>query len=125
MSDKVNWNNKKILVVDDEEVNYILINEILLNTSLTIEWVKDGKSAVEMCCRNGGFNLILMDYNMPKMNGDEATKLIKQQRNIPIIMQTCYTDSETKNKCAEAGSNDFLEKPIRKKILLNTIKKYL
>ena len=118
-----------ILVVEDEEVNYLFIEILLtekLNLNCSILHAKDGKEAVEICQNNTNIDFVLMDINMPIMNGYDATKSIKKLvPNLPIIAQTAYSTPEDKEKAFNAGCNDFITKPISKQVLNSVIQKYL
>ena len=73
----------------------------------------DGKEAVELCMKNKNIDLILMDIQMPEMNGLEATEEIKKfNKNIPIIAQTANAIMEERQKCLSAGCDDFVTKPV-------------
>lgn len=118
-----------ILVAEDEEVNFMVI-EILLEHKLklpcTLIHAKDGLEAVELCKNNSEIELVLMDIKMPKMDGHEATRKIKDFRpNLPIIAQTAYSSLEEKEKAFLAGCNDFISKPITKDTLKAIINNYL
>ncbi|MDO9276903.1 MAG: PAS domain S-box protein [Lutibacter sp.] len=123
--------NKKytILVAEDEEVNFMVL-EILLEDKLklpcTIIQAKDGLEAVEFCKNNPAIELVLMDIKMPKMDGHEATRLIKEFRpNLPIVAQTAYSTVEDREKAILAGCDDFISKPISKEVLVAVINNYL
>jgi CheY-like chemotaxis protein len=118
------WEFKKILIAEDEETNYLFIEAILEDTKATLIWAKNGVEAVEKF--NGDIDLILMDIKMPEMDGLTAARKIREISNsVPIIAQTAYAMSEDKNKCLNAGCNDYLTKPINHKLLLTTIDKFL
>ncbi|MDO9039108.1 MAG: PAS domain S-box protein [Lutibacter sp.] len=113
-------NEKKhtILIAEDEDVNYMVL-EILLEDKLKFPCIiihaKDGMEAVELCKNIPEIDLVLMDIKMPKMDGHEATKRIKEFRpNLPIIAQTAYSAPEEKEKAFLAGCDDFMSKPISK-----------
>jgi len=120
---------KTILIVEDEEVNYLFLEILLLekiNLSCNLLHAKNGKEAVEICKSNTAINLVLMDIKMPIMTGIEATKLIRKfQPNLPVIAQTAYSTTEDKEKAFLAGCNDFISKPINKERLKDILKKYL
>lgn len=121
--EKINWRGKNILVVDDDKTNYSFFKATLENTKADVIWAKNGAEAVEICHQNP-VDLVLMDIQMPIMNGYEATKEIKSfNTNIPIIGQTAYFQKEYKQKVIAAGCDDFLTKPIKTKILLKSIAK--
>ena len=119
-----NWQNKVLLIADDIDINYKLIEEILLPTKAKILWAKDGKEAVELCLKNDSIDLVLMDINMPNMNGYEATQKIKQHKsNLKIIGQTAYAQDNDQSKCLDAGFDNYIAKPIKIETLLSTINK--
>ena len=118
-----------ILIAEDEEVNFMVL-EILLEDKLklpcTIIHAKDGFEAVELCKKIPEIEFVLMDIKMPKMDGHEATRLIKEFRtNLPIIAQTAYSTPEEKEKAFLAGCDDFISKPISKDALNDVINTYL
>jgi CheY-like chemotaxis protein len=118
-----------ILIVEDEEINYLFI-EILLTkifkSNCTILHAKDGMEAILVCKNNLNIDLVLMDISMPVLNGYLATKKIREfNKDIPIIAQTAYSTSGDKEKANEAGCNDFITKPIALQTLKTVIKNYL
>jgi CheY-like chemotaxis protein len=124
-------NKKKhtILIAEDEEVNFMVL-EILLEEKIklpcTIIHAKNGLEAVELCKNIPEIDLVLMDIKMPKMDGHEATKRIKEFRpNLPIIAQTAFSSPEEKEKALLSGCNDFIAKPISKDALNGVINDYL
>lgn len=117
-----NWQNKVVLVADDIDINYKLIEEILLPTKAKILWAKNGKEAVELCLKNDNIDLVLMDIKMPKMNGFEATQKIKEhKKDLTIIGQTAYAHDNEHHKCLNAGFDNYIAKPIKIDTLLSTI----
>lgn len=122
----VNWKNKVILVVEDEEINYLFITELLEPTGANIIWARDGEQAVELVQSIKNIDAILMDIRMPKKNGYAATLEIRQiNPNIPIIAQTAYAFSEDRAKAIAAGCNDYITKPINSQELLSILDRYL
>ena len=121
------WQNRVFLITEDEEVNFFYLQTLLKKTSARILRAKNGQEAVEIISRNKHrIDLILMDINMPVMDGYEATKMIKSSHpHIPIVAQTAYTYSEDREKCMKAGFNDYLAKPIRRGVLLDLLKNLL
>lgn len=108
-----NWGNKTILVVEDEESNFKLIQAVFRKTKATIIWVADGKSAVDECLKNDKISLVVMDIKMPVMDGLEATRQIRKfKKDLPIIAQTAYAMIEDRENCLIAGCNDYISKPI-------------
>ncbi len=121
----INFTGKTILIADDEKINRNFLNEVFSNTGATIIHAKTGIEAVELCNQHV-ISIVIMDVRMPMLNGNEATKIIKQQKpNLPIIIQSAYTTDDDKLAAIDAGCNYFISKPIMRKELLNTISKLL
>ncbi|NJM14404.1 MAG: response regulator [Bacteroidales bacterium] len=119
------WGDKHILIVEDTDVNYFLISEVLRNTGVEISRAVNGMEAVEFC-KNNNPDLILMDINMPVMDGNTATRAIKsEKKHIPIIAQTAVSDENGQETSLEAGCDDFISKPIDLKTFMATIEKHL
>lgn len=120
-------NNKPlILIVEDVESNYLYLNAVLAKLDVTVEWAKNGIEAVDFAKVNPNTDVILMDLQMPEMNGYEATREIKKMYpDMTIIAQTAFAMSEDRAKALEAGCDDYLAKPIRSKDLIDTVNKYL
>lgn len=120
------WSNKTILIAEDEEVNFIYLQNALLKTKVNLLRANNGEEAVEMTRVNPAIDLILMDIKMPKMNGIEATRAIKSFRSeLIIIAQTAFAMDEDKRNCYAVGVDDFLSKPVRYRVLIETINKHL
>ena len=120
-----NWGDKVILVVEDVDTNKIFFDAALRRTNAKILWAKDGQEAVEMFKAND-IDLVLMDLQLPIMDGYTATREIKKiDSKVPIIAQTAHVMSGEREKCLEAGCDDYLSKPIRLQILIDTLSKYL
>ena len=120
-----NWGDKVILVVEDVDTNKIFFDAALRRTNAKILWAKDGQEAIEMFKAND-IDLVLMDLQLPIMDGYTATREIKKiDAKIPIIAQTAHVMSGEREKCLEAGCDDYLSKPIRLQILIDTLSKYL
>ena len=116
----------KILIAEDVESNFLYLNAVLSKIKAEIVWAKNGREAVELFKKHGNFDLILMDLQMPEMNGYEATRLIKSiNPNIRIIAQTAFAMAEDRAKALEAGCDEYLAKPIRSKDLLNLVEKFM
>lgn len=113
-----------ILVAEDTESNYLLITAVL-SKQYKIIWAHDGIEAVDMC-RAMNPDLILMDLRMPRMNGLEATRTIREfNKDIPIIAVTAFAFEHDKHDAIDAGCNMFLSKPINGNDLRNAINKAL
>lgn len=120
------WSQYTILIAEDEETNFVYLETALIKTKANIIRAKDGKEAVEAAKVNPGIDLILMDIKMPEMNGLEATRSIKSfRKDVPVIAQTAFAMDEDKRNCSAVGCDDFLAKPIRYTVLLDTLAKYL
>lgn len=120
------WEGKTVLVVEDNETSNIYFEVALRKTKAHLIWAKNGFDAVEIVKNNDSIDLILMDINMPKMDGIEATRIIKSlYPNIIIVVQTAFILSGEERMCQEAGCDEFITKPIRLKYLLDTIDRYL
>lgn len=120
-------NNKPlILIVEDVESNYLYLNAVLTKLNATIEWVKNGLEAVAFAKEHPETDLILMDLQMPEMNGYDATREIKKiHPDMNIVAQTAFAMSDDRARALDAGCDDYLAKPIRSKDLLETVNKYL
>jgi CheY-like chemotaxis protein len=123
---KYNWKNKRILIVEDEEINNMFFDAALSKTESKLLWAKNGKEAVDIIEESNDIDVILMDIRLPIMDGCEATRRIKKtHKEIPIIAQTAYALEGDKERILDAGCDDYLSKPIRFEELLETIDKYL
>ena len=123
---ELDWSNNTILIAEDEEHSFTYMHSILESTGIKILRAKNGRECVEMVRKEPSIQLILMDVQMPIMNGIEATKAIKSfRKDIIIITQTAFALKENKENCKAVGSDDFLTKPIRISTLLGTIEKYI
>jgi CheY-like chemotaxis protein len=122
---EVEIKNLKTLIVEDDEISYSLLTRALQKISYEVLHAITGVQAVEACRNNPDLDLVLMDIRMPKMDGNEATRQIRQfNKDVIIIAQTAYAFSGDKEKAIEAGCNDYISKPIDKTLLYELIKKY-
>jgi len=120
------WENKTILIAEDEEANFLFLKAALARTKAKILWARNGFEALKIVNSNENINLILMDIKMPEMNGLEASLKIKQiKKDIPIIAQTAYASNEDISKYTDAGCIDCLAKPFTKEKLLKMIARYI
>lgn len=120
------WQDYSILIAEDTEMNFIFLTEALKHTGVNIIHAKDGKEAVEIIQNNPDINLVLMDINMPRLNGFESTKKIKEiNEKIPVIAQTALDIDNAAEKSKEYGCDDYIRKPIKLKSLLSLIDRYL
>lgn len=125
ISNTVNWNNKTILIAEDEDSNFRYLEMVLKKTQVTILWAKDGLEAIELSKQHIP-DLILMDIKMPNMDGLEATRKIKKiHPEIPIIAQTAFAMENDERLSLEAGCNSYLSKPIKANKLLDVLTTFL
>jgi two-component system, cell cycle response regulator DivK len=121
-----NFSNKKILLVEDIDSNLKLLIALLKSTNAEILLAEDGSKAIEMCRKRDDIDLVLMDIMLPDISGIEATSTIKTfRKELPIIAQTAYAMAGDKEKCLEAGCDEYISKPISRLGLLNLMAKYL
>lgn len=122
----------RILLTEDNDLNAEIATELLQEEGCTVDRAKDGVECVDMLekAADGTYQLILMDVQMPVMNGYDATKVIRrmddpQKANIPIVAMTANAFSEDKQVALDAGMNDHIAKPIDMSVLVPTLRKYL
>ncbi|MBI9053034.1 MAG: tetratricopeptide repeat protein [Bacteroidales bacterium] len=121
-----NWKGKIILIAEDKQINYEILKETLSITEAELIWAKNGKEALDVVKSTEKIDLILMDIQMPIMNGYETTEKIKSiVSDIPIIAHTAYALPQDNIKCFESGCDDYIAKPISLNIFLNKLSKYL
>lgn len=109
---------KKILIAEDDESSKKLISISVRKFADEILCARTGTEAVEICRRNPDIDLILMDIQMPEMNGYEATRQIRKfYKSVVIIAQTAYALSGDREKALEAGCNDYIAKPLKREAL--------
>ncbi|MEQ1790648.1 MAG: response regulator, partial [Rickettsiales bacterium] len=120
--------NANILVAEDNSVNQIFTIQTLKSLGCTASIAENGEEALEML-RNNTYDLILMDCIMPEMNGFEATEIIRKfddnKKNIPIIALTADALQGAKQKCLDAGMDDYLSKPFKKSEIQDKLIKWL
>jgi len=117
---------KTILIVEDDYVCSQLIKELLIDTQATILHALTAAKAVETVAQNRKIDLVLMDIQLPDMNGLQASTSIKNiNKSIPIIIQTAYAFESYMKKSKEIGVDSYILKPIDPQKLFDAIKKYL
>ena len=122
----------RILLTEDNDLNAEIATELLQEEGCTVDRAKDGVECVDMLEKavNGTYQLILMDIQMPVMNGYDAAKKIRrmddpQKAGIPIIAMTANAFTEDRQAALDAGMNDHIAKPINMNVLVPTLRKYL
>lgn len=118
----------RILLVEDNELNAGLATLILTRAGHTVERASNGWEALRIFTANSrGFDLILMDVNMPGMDGLEATRRLRAlgHKTVPILAMTAHAMKEDMQRCLAAGMDDYLSKPMRKETLLKAVEKWL
>ncbi len=120
------WHDKVILVAEDVDTNFLLLEIGLKKTGVTLLWAKNGQEAVDVCLQRNDIDLVLMDLRMPKKNGFLATQDIRvHYPDLPIIAQTSYAMHDDKQKCIDAGCNDYIAKPFKLQNLYSKLAQYL
>jgi PAS domain S-box-containing protein len=116
---------KTILVVEDEESNYLLIEKMLFPSAFRTIHVTNGQDAVMECMGHPEIELILMDLKLPGMSGYEATRRIKEKfPHLPIVAVTAYALAGDREKALNAGCDDYLPKPFDRRDLMEMINKH-
>jgi len=119
------WNDKTILIAEDEDTNYQFLKAILKKTKAKIIRADDGVKFLEIINSNKNIDMVLLDIQMPGINGFKAIKVVRQQNiNVPVIAQTAFNQPEDKKKCLDSGCNDYLIKPIDRNLLLTKISRF-
>jgi signal transduction histidine kinase len=121
-----NWEDRTILIVEDDHINYQLLEVVLKRTGVNLLHAVTGLDAVRFCQEHEKIDLVLMDVQLPEMNGFDAIKLIKQnQPDIPIIVQTANSLNEEKSRADEAGCQGFMTKPISLNKFMSEVDKFM
>jgi PAS domain S-box-containing protein len=116
------WPDRKILIVEDNDTNYLFLQTCLEGTNCQTERVTDGKAAIDKSLNDTSIDLVLMDLQLTTVDGFTATRKIKMYRDdLPVIAQTAYAMQGDKQKALEAGCSDYIAKPIDPKQLLKII----
>jgi CheY-like chemotaxis protein len=122
---------KKILIVDDFEINHEILSELFVDTGVIIDSAFDGQEAVDIITQNPyKYDLVFMDVQMPNMDGIEATRIIRNHPemsgvDLPIIAITTNVRHRDIDECRSAGMNDHIGKPLDLEKVLTILRKYL
>ncbi len=121
-----NQTNKTVLIAEDDEFNYLLIETLLSLHGYRVVHARNGKEAIVLYQSDKAIDIVLMDLQMPVMDGFAAMREIRKfDEHIPVIVQTTYDIDRMRTKAFRMGCNDFITKPIEPKILLSKIEKHL
>jgi signal transduction histidine kinase/CheY-like chemotaxis protein len=120
------WSDYTALIVEDDVINFKVIEAMLRSTRVNIIHADDGLKAIEQARRNTHIDIVLMDIHIPEINGFEASsKILEFRPELPIIAQTANAMSEDREKCIEAGCVDYISKPIDMNELFAKMSKFL
>ena len=120
----------RILLVEDNAVNQLIARRILQKNGYEADLAHNGREAVEILSRRS-YDLILLDIQMPEMDGFEAARTIRAPESgvldheVPIIAMTAYAGREDEDKCREAGMTDYISKPLDMERFVSLVRKYL
>ncbi len=122
-----NYTGLQVLLVDDNAINLEVAQELLESIGLLVDTAENGRLALE-CLGSKRYELVLMDVQMPEMDGLEASRMIRQMPNLadlPILAMTANIYKEDRDACKDAGMDDFIEKPVNPNELFSVISKWL
>jgi CheY-like chemotaxis protein len=120
--------NRTILIVDDDLRNIFALTSFLESYQMQVLFAENGRDGIEILQSNPDINIVLMDIMMPKMDGYETTRAIRQQpqfRSLPIIALTAKAMPGDREKCIEAGASDYITKPVDTEQLLSLLRVWL
>jgi two-component system, cell cycle response regulator DivK len=121
------WSNKTILIAEDDEISYKYLNLILTRkTGVNVLWAINGQLAIDFCRQYKHIDLVLMDLQLPIVDGMEAIRQIKAFKpNLPILVHTANAYGDECEKCYEAGCDEYVTKPANFQHLLYKIESLL
>jgi signal transduction histidine kinase/ActR/RegA family two-component response regulator len=126
IKERLSLKKHRILIAEDEEINYYYLYEVLRKNGAKVIWAKNGLEAINIVESSPNIDLVLMDIKMPEINGLEAIKYIKLIRpELPVIAQTAFVMDNDREVCLKAGCVDFIAKPIKVNQLLEMIAKHI
>ncbi len=116
------WSDKTILLVDDLRTIFDYYKIAMRRTKVHLFWAENGEKAIEYVRKEPSIQLVLMDIQMPGMNGYEAgTKIKKVRPGLPVIVQTAYVLDESREKALAHGLDGYIAKPIRINLLIDVL----
>ncbi len=119
---KYDLRNTTIMIVDDEENNFLFMKDALRSVKASLIWARVGQEAIDIVKSGKKIDVILMDMKMPIMDGYETTKAVKKiNSTIPVIAITAYAMPKERARCLEAGCDAYISKPIITRRLLKLI----
>lgn len=119
------YSSKSILVVDDVQINYLLVKALLKQTGANVIWADDGFKAIDIVDSEKKIDLVLMDYNMPGMDGSATTKIIKRKKkDLPVVLHSTTANGLKLDNSIDVYT-DVLVKPVTSPMLLSIMKKYI
>jgi len=120
------FGGRKILVVEDNLLSFNLMAAVLKQVKAEIVHAKNGREAIELCRQESDFSLVLMDMQMPEVDGLQATREIKQiNPELPVVATTANAYDDKAIECQEAGCDAFLTKPLQFRQLFELMASYL
>lgn len=121
------WSNRTVLIAEDDEISFKYLDMVLSKrTKMNVLWAINGQMAIDFCKDYGYIDLVIMDLQLPIVNGIDAIREIKALKpSLPIIVNTANGYTEDYDKCFEAGCDDFITKPVNMHHLLYKIENLL
>lgn len=124
--DIFSWEGKKLLIAEDEELNYKLFFEMFKPTGIDLYRAENGKIALDMYREKKDFDIIILDLKMPEMDGIQVFKRIREEnKKVPILAVTAFGLEEEKQKCENIGFNKYFSKPVNKNELFTAIDQFI
>lgn len=118
------WSGKRIMVVEDDFISFKIIEKFLRKTGVQIIWAKDGIEALQIC-KAQKLDLALVDIRLPRLNGIDLTRKLKQLcQKLPIVIQTAYGLPEHQRECFNAGADAFIAKPFEMHYFIYKLKNF-
>ncbi len=122
----MDWTDRTILIAEDEDSNYLYLEAVLQKTGAKLIWARNGEEAIDACKKNEKIDLVLMDLQMPNINGYQAREVIKElYPGIPQIAQTAFAMADDEKRAMDAGFDAYISKPIRKNNLLTLVARFI